>query len=229
MAKPKASRIKGKCMYCGQVFTKQGMRRHLSACAERRKAIARAETAKWPTETLYHLRVEEAWEGLYWLDLEMRGSRTLGDLDDYLRAIWLECCGHLSMFSTDFWKGDEIPMSWKISKAFGGPGSRLTHIYDFGTSSYLLIKVAGVRKGKPITRRPIVLMARNLPPVIGCIECGRPAKWLCMECVIERNVRATLCEEHRRSHPCEDYGFLPVVNSPRMGMCGYKGPAEPPY
>jgi hypothetical protein len=22
---------------------------------------------------------------------------------------------------------------------------------------------------------------------------------------------------------------LPVVNSPRLGMCGYTGPAEPPY
>ena len=32
-------------------------------------------------------------------DLEMRGSATLAKLDDYLRAIWLECCGYLSGFT----------------------------------------------------------------------------------------------------------------------------------
>jgi len=47
---------------------------------------------------LYHLQVQDAWGGDYWLHLEMRGNATLQDLDDYLRAIWLECCDHLSAF-----------------------------------------------------------------------------------------------------------------------------------
>ena len=46
-------------------------------------------------QTLYHLQVQDAWDGNYWLHLEMRGSATLEDLDFYLREIWLECCGHL--------------------------------------------------------------------------------------------------------------------------------------
>ena len=29
----------------------------------------------------------------------MPASDTLADLDDFLRAIWLECCGHLSEFT----------------------------------------------------------------------------------------------------------------------------------
>lgn len=43
------------------------------------------------------------------------------------------------------------------------------------------------------------------------------------------------CDLHAQQHAeerhdAEDYMFLPVVNSPRMGMCGYTGPAdETPY
>jgi len=37
----------------------------------------------------------------------MRGSATLTKLDDYLRAIWLECCGHLSKFTIGGWGGGE--------------------------------------------------------------------------------------------------------------------------
>ena len=37
-----------------------------------------------------------------------------------------------------------------------------------------------------------------------------------------------LCDEHAEEH--EHYeGVMAFVNSPRIGMCGYNGPAEPPY
>jgi len=58
---------------------------------------------------LYHLQVQDDWGGDFWLHLEMPGKATLEDLDYYLRAIWLECCGHLSQFSLKRW-GDEISM-----------------------------------------------------------------------------------------------------------------------
>ena len=39
-----------------------------------------------------------------------------------------------------------------------------------------------------------------------------------------------LCKKHVKGHPHDAYGEpMPVVNSPRMGMCGYEGPAKPPY
>ena len=42
--------------------------------------------------------VEGLYEPDYWLHLEAPASMTLEDLDNFLRGIWLECCGHLSMF-----------------------------------------------------------------------------------------------------------------------------------
>jgi len=159
----------------------------------------------------------------------MRGSATLKDLDGYLRAIWLECCGHLSRFSSGGWQGKEIPKKRQADEIFES-GVELTHIYDFGTSSVTLIKAVGTRKGKPTTSCPIVLMARNLMPECECIKCKQPAIWLCMECLTEENVWGALCDEHKETHPHDNYGELVrLVNSPRLGLCGYAGPAEPPY
>jgi hypothetical protein len=186
-------------------------------------------TKKGSTEHLYHLRVQDAYNSAFWLDLEMRGSKTLKDLDDYLRAIWLECCGHMSQFSLGGAFAHEVGMRRKISDVFQ-IGSELTHVYDFGTSSETLVKCVGVREGKPTIVRPIALMARNLMPEYACIECGKPATHLCMECMVEENTAGTLCDEHTENHPHNDYGEpILLVNSPRMGMCGYDGPAEPPY
>jgi hypothetical protein len=39
-----------------------------------------------------------------------------------------------------------------------------------------------------------------------------------------------LCELHEAEHDCYSYWDpAPLVNSPRMGMCAYAGPAEAPY
>ena len=110
------------------------------------------------------------------------------------------------------------------------PGLELTHIYDFGTSSETLVKVVGMRSGKPTTTHPIALMARNVMPETGCIECGESAIALCMECLYERDEWGALCEKHVQTHEHSSYGEpIPLVNSPRLGRCGYEGPAEPPY
>ncbi len=226
---PRRKESKGHCSYCGQEMTKGKMTRHLSSCLQRQEVIAKGGRRKGKSEKLYHLRVQDTWRGEFWLDLEMRGSANLEVLDAYLRAIWLECCGHMSQFSIGGWRGDEIPKKTIAEKAFE-PGIELTHIYDFGTSSETLIKVVGVREGKPATSHPIMLMARNVIPEAKCIECEEEARWLCNECLIEEDVWGVLCEEHAERHPHDGYGEpVPIVNSPRLGMCGYEGPAEPPY
>jgi hypothetical protein len=205
------------------------MGKHLSTCPNRQDAIATAESGKSTSDTLYHLRIQDAYAKDFWLDLEMRGSKTLKDLDNYLRAIWLECCGHMSEFYFGGWMANKVSMSQKISKAFD-IGTELNHIYDFGTSSETLVKLVGIRTGKPTTSHPIVLMARNKMPEDNCIKCDLPATHLCMECIQEDDTSGLLCDHHTKNHPHDDYGEpIALVNSPRMGMCGYNGPAQPPY
>jgi len=209
--------------------TKQGVTRHLSRCPGYQTALQRADGSRRKADTLFHFRAQDAYGGQFWLDLEIQGSATLQDLDDYLRAIWLECCGHMSRFSIGGWRGDEIPRSRRAASMLR-PGLELTHIYDFGTESETRIRVTGVRVGRPLTPRPITLLARNDMPAAACIECGALATSLCMECVTDRERWGVLCEAHAATHPHDEYGEpLRLVNSPRLGMCGYDGPATAPY
>ncbi|MCB9157035.1 MAG: hypothetical protein H6645_07955 [Caldilineaceae bacterium] len=218
----------GSCMYCGKEMSKGGISRHLKSCSARQDAMADAAGDK--EQALYHLQVQDAERGDYWLHLEMSGNATLQQLDKYLRAIWLECCGHLSTFFIGgAWSGMEVAMNRQIDRVFDMTDV-LDHIYDFGASSETKIKYVGKRKGVPLTKHPIALMARNVIPAAPCQECGQPAAWLCTECIYEHDMSGFLCDEHGQAHPHDDYGGVMVyVNSPRVGMCGYAGPAEPPY
>jgi len=119
-------------------------------------------------------------------------------------------------------------MARKVGAVFH-TGQEITHVYDFGTESVTLLKFLGIREGKRDTKHPIALMARNAAPALECQDCGAPATRLCIECLYADR-RGTLCDAHAAGHPHDDYGEpMALVNSPRMGMCGYEGPAEPPY
>jgi len=222
-------RSRGTCLYCTREVARSAMARHLAACESRRRVLAERDSATGREASLLHLQVRDSWTGEYWLHLEIDCSASLGVLDSYLRAIWLECCGHASQFSVGGWRGPEIPMSRKVHQVFRA-GVELTHIYDFGSEAVTLINAVSHRTGKPTTRRPIALMARNIAPVIECQECGSAAAFLCEECRIENDEPGALCATHGATHPHEEYGeLIPIVNSPRVGMCGYTGPAEAPY
>ncbi len=220
---------KGNCIFCGREMTKVGLARHLPTCTQRQEAIRAASPRQSTQLGLYHLQVHSGSRPEFWLHLEMKSSAELEYLDHYLRTIWLECCGHASRFSVGGWRGDEIPQTRRAHQVFRS-GMTLTHIYDFGTSSETLVRVLGKRQGKPLSRHPIFLMARNNPPEEDCMICGLPASWLCLECVYDKDKPGTLCSEHAEIHPHENYGEpMPLVNSPRVGICGYDGPAEAPY
>ena len=228
---PRRPENPGTCGYCGEVVTKRGVLKHLEKCPRRQAALSAAEASSRPVETLWHLRVQDAYDKDFWLDLEMNGSASLDSLDQYLRAIWLECCNHLSEFTIGGWGGTEIDMARKADAIFQ-PDLVLRHLYDFGTTSETDIKVVGARQGQPASQHAIVLLARNrLPPSI-CKECGQPAYRMCFECLEEASESGDfyLCSQHAQDHPHAEYSELAeIVNSPRLGMCGYTGPAEPPY
>lgn len=219
----------GACGYCGQEFTRGGMSRHLRGCDARAEVMETAYGRSGRIIPLLHLQARDARTGKYWLNLEVEGSATLEQLDVYLRAIWLECCGHMSRFSQGGWDGAEISKNVKVGRVFH-EGLELTHIYDFRTETVTLIRAIDAREGTRTTRHPIALMARNAPPVLPCRQCGRPATQVCPRCV-DAGHAGTLCERHVTKHRHESHGvaMLEILNSPRTGMCDYTGPADPPY
>lgn len=214
----------GKCELCGTTVTKRSMAKHLQTCLEQHEA---KEAEKKPAEEvrLFHILVEGY--SPYWLHIEARADTTLKKLDAFLRDIWLECCGHLSAFHTSgrsymyyaIELGDRN-MNAKLSTVLA-PGVVMEHEYDFGSSTELRLKVLGERTGRA-TRRPVRLLARNDPPASVCQECGEPATQVCTQCLWDE-AQGWFCDKCSAEHACDEDMFLPVVNSPRVGVCGYSG------
>ena len=235
MARRRATR--GNCQFCGKDYTRWGMSRHLKTCAERAGAIESDAMGSGKRQKIFHLLIEDVWSSDYWLHLEIAGQATLDQLDIYLRAIWLECCGHLSHFlingiyyereiEIEWAIGETRRMSTQIASAFELE-TQAEYKYDFGTPTELLISALAVRSGI-WTGQPIRILARNNAPTMKCTACHKQADWVCTECLWDDRP-FFFCDRHSNEHSHEDEMYLPVVNSPRIGMCGYEGPAEPPY
>lgn len=202
---------KGKCIYCGQFYSGRGLSRHLATHLKAEPAAARKKSC--------HLVVEAK---PYFLHLLMDGDVTLRELDSFLRAIWLECCGHMSEFGYERW-GEELKFSSKCSKVFD-KGVELWYAYDFGSTTELEVRCVGVY---PIaTKGGVKLLSRNEPLDIPCDRCrkkqatelctvhyGGEEMFFCDDCA----------EEHREECEEAEYAMFPVVNSPRMGVCAYDG------
>jgi hypothetical protein len=205
------------------------MSRHLQACPARKAAIVAEESVPALKTRLFHLAVQGTYASDYWLHLEMPGNATLSDLDQFLRDIWLECCGHLSMFQIqgqnfmvqvlDTWWGmEDRDMNVELSVVLA-PGLKFSYEYDFGSSTDLTLRVVSEREGLPKEDDPVEILARNKPPDYRCERCGKPADYI--DVFEDYTLLCEACDE------TEGYGegLMPVVNSPRMGVCGYTGDA----
>lgn len=228
---------KGRCTACGGAYSKADITRHLAKCLARRAQSAVAltnSTQKIQTGQLLHLEIEGRDDPIYWLHMEVPGQATLVDLDNFLREYWVECCGHLSAFEientkyavmpdTEFGFEEKNMRGVKLEKVLRA-GQSFDYEYDYGTTTQLRLRVRGIRAGQYIGKsKAIKVLARNEAPEIPCDKCKRiPAVVICTEC--RWHGEGWLCEECADKHEEEhsDY-FLPVVNSPWVGECGYVG------
>lgn len=222
-------KTKAPCLYCGKKYTKGGFTRHIKTCKERQAAL-KAEKSK---QAIHHLRVEDAHSSLFWMDIEIASSQTLARLDHFLRDVWLECCGHMSLFEIAGITYSSYPMEDYGDKSMKSklnrvlrPQMQFSHMYDFGTSTNLVLKVVGNRQGD-LPKKPddVRILGRNdLPPFI-CGKCEeRPPTLICQECMWEDNF-SFWCDRcvDDDDHEHDEEMLLPIVNSPRMGECGFTG------
>jgi hypothetical protein len=100
------------------------------------------------------------------------------------------------------------------------PGQTCSYEYDFGSTTELTLKVISER-GVPAKKKEIEILARNTLSFIPCDVCGKPATSTCVQCIYEDE--GYLCESCARDHECDEEMLLPIVNSPRAGVCGYTG------
>lgn len=210
--------LNGICAICKAKASKRGINKHLQAHLDESGKKQKVAGRQKPPAKLFHLLVEGYGISgdLYWMHLKALGSARLRDLDRFLRDTWLECCGHMSAFSD---KEGDIEMGEKLGDILM-PGQKLAYEYDFGSTTELLLTVvsefeSSMKKGK------VEILARNEAPQIKCSGCQKPATTICVDCIYDGN--GWLCDECAQGHGCDSEMFLPVVNSPRAGVCGYEG------
>ena len=201
----------GTCELCKQQASKSQMQRHVARCASEHDASG-------APETIVQLGIDADDHPRYWLHIEARASASLRQLDSLLRRTWLECCGHMSAFRAG---ASELAMGTKIGSAFPRKGVAFSYEYDFGSTTALKGQVVGMREGC-LGRAPVRLLARNDLLEWRCANCSRAAVIVCPFCIHEDD--CLFCEAHAQDHPCaQEEVYLPIVNSPRMGVCGYVG------
>lgn len=217
----------GKCEFCGKQMTTRGMSRHLQECKDRKELIT--IEGKGKIEDYFLLLVKGTYSKDYWLYIDVPKKSTLEKVDLFLRGIWLECCGHLSAFrihgisydvSPDYeWDFNTRSMNVKLQDVLE-VGDQFAHEYDFGSTTYLTLKVIADYKAKR-RRKAVTLLARNNEPIFECDYCKKPATQLCCDCLYDD--KGIMCDECAENHECGEEMLLPIVNSPRTGVCGYGG------
>lgn len=201
----------GICLQCKQEVQHRTIVKHLNKC------LGKDTKTVSDKEKIFLIKVHDA-ENLFWLFIEINGSSTLEMLDSFLRKTWLECCDHMSEFNI---KGETYSSFGEMRKVIHrifNVGDEFKYAYDFGSTTNLKGKIISVRAGW-LPENVRLLARNNLPADIKCTTCGKHPEVICSVCY------DFCCEQCKKKHnACEDEEFLlPVVNSPRMGVCGYTG------
>lgn len=236
--KEEKSESNGVCGLCGKTFGKRAMTKHLTACIKEKAHDETSSSKQKPKSgKLFHIVVEGRYQPEYWIHIAASAQAKLEKLDIFLRHFWVECCSHLSAFTIDgvTYSGsgatygvpgsgfeddmDDESMDVSLHKILV-PKMKFYYEYDFGTTTELSLKVVSEYEGF-IGKKDIQLLARNEPPDIRCDSCGKPATQVCGNCYY--NEESRFCDECVLKHECGEEMCLPVVNSPRVGMCGYTG------
>lgn len=209
------SKIKseGKCVFCEKNYSGSGISRHLQTHL---KGLPKAENKR-----SFHLKVDAS---PFFLHLLVDGNTSLGTLDDFLRKIWLECCGHLSQFSFGSWN-EEIGKGTPARKVFS-KGSTLWYAYDFGSTTELDLKC--LNEYPTATPEGIRLLSRNEPLQLMCHTCEKETAT--QMCTVHWSMDGghLFCEVCAEKHQEEcddaaDYAMAFLYNSPRSGVCAYEG------
>lgn len=211
-------RYEGQCKFCKMDFSKRHIIDHLTHCEKRTR-----------DKNIQNLRVRilDPYMKNFWLIVECNQRATLKDLDTLMREVWVECCGHLSLFGG---YGNEVGKRRSIMDVLQ-QGDTLSYIYDFGTSTELSIEALGDSNCEISGKKNVELVARNYVPQSLCAECGEQATSVCTVCAEEEPAFACdRCVEkyHNEEIEGEEHYILPVANSPRCGVCGYEptGPVD---
>ena len=185
---------KAQCNLCGEGKSATQMGNHIAQEMESVQRTQRWNEAVADLKSFLHLEIQHQHAKHFWMHLLVQHQTTLGQLDAFLRAAWLECCGHLSRFDfhgltasspgtkktsllefddddDDYDDDDGEPLIDWDTHAIRAmpPGMTGTHEYDFGSTTTL--DITSHRSVRLAMEGNILLIARNAP--VACDVCEK--------------------------------------------------------
>ncbi len=104
-------------------------------------------------------------------------------------------------------------------------GQKFRYEYDFGSTTELSLRVVAEREGVLVDEEDdIHVLARNIAPEYRCVRCGKPATKVAAGYDSWGVLEHAYCDAC--SKKAKEDGWLPIVNSPRVGVCAYTGEDE---
>ncbi len=207
--------MKGKCYYCNKELTEKTIKRHMKNCSEMERKIEELSAVDKKQRNQFMISVKPKYNGNeYCIYLSIDENLSLIHIDQFLRDVWLECCGHLSAFKINGKFYQDYSMNTKL-KDILVVNEKFEYEYDFGSTTYLNLEVIDIIK-VPASFSQIEIIARNHEVKHFCEICGTEAEyfnyendqWECKKCIDKDNDMISKF----------DYS-----NSPRDGVCCYGG------
>lgn len=97
-------------------------------------------------------------------------------------------------------------------------GQKFSYIYDYGSSTYINLRVIAEREGIVHNKKePVQLLARNTAPTFPCRVCGKPATTVAMGYFTDSIADSVFCTKCANKQ-IEEGRMLPIINSPRAGV-----------
>jgi hypothetical protein len=97
-------------------------------------------------------------------------------------------------------------------------GQKFSYIYDWGSSTYINLKVIAEREGIIANEeQSVTLLAQNTAPTFSCIKCGKPATQVQQGYYTNSIADGAFCTKCAKKQKYEEE-FLPITNSPRVGV-----------
>lgn len=170
------------------------------------------------------LRVTYPADPSFWLYAAVKTDATLRHIDNFIRNTWVECCGHASFFeigNLQYTSNTRVlpgkSMNAKVADLIK-EGVPAAYEYDMGSPTDLQVEVAGRVRFAP-RREKVLYLAQNYMPQYRCVRCGRRAE-LVSRPGMEPIAESVICARCSREE-AEIGRYLPLLNSPRTGVCGY--------
>lgn len=207
--------MKGKCYYCNKELTERTIKRHMKNCDEMKKKIEELSNEDKKQRNQFMIAIKSKYDkNEYCIYLSIDENLSLLHIDQFLRDVWLECCGHLSAFKIKGKIYQDYSMDTRI-KDILVVNEKFEYEYDFGSTTELILEVVDIIE-VPTSFSQIEIIARNNEVTHYCEICNAEAeyfnyendRWECKKCIDKNN---------------DMIAKFDYCNSPRDGVCGYNG------